>query len=400
MFPQARIVLGGVFLTPQGNNVQTVYVDLSGEVEAKGLCLVKATKPQYDLATASTILLSRPKKFRHAGEVLIQDEQEGRARTSTSESVDVPSKEPELVGKRVSALNAALQLGRTKMSVSGSDKSKWSNTSAAAVTFGRDYLIYCTSMRPSKDEEEAWMRSFPDCYTSLTPIYRPTQFAQGLGLGVCEHIGAHGKAKPTRAVFNGFRTVEERRRGQMVLHGPMLYVDNPYRCIAEAEPGWEKLSAMIFLKSRERNYAAQKEYRFAMLSIRPEVGEVFDLPVSGMLRDCLISSRSNSPQSQSPPRHVHDVDAANEYPQCWGREDVREVVTLLRHGSPGSDSAGEGNTDMSSLASLTGAPVPSFPARRCLVPAHPALSACGSFCSASRLWRFVPRKSPPERGPH
>ena len=288
MFPQARIASGGAFLTPQGNNVQTVYVDLSGEVEAKGLCLVKATEPQYDLATASTIRLSLPKVFRHMdGEVLIQDEQEGRARTSTSESIDVPSEEPELVGERVSALNAALQLGRTKMSTRGSEKSKRSNTSASAVTFGRDCLIYCTSMRPSKDEEEAWRRSLPDRYTSFTPIYRPTQFAQGLGLGVCEHLGARGKAKPARAVFNGFRTVEERRRGQMVLHGPMLYVDSPYRCITEAEPGWEKLSAMIFLKSRERDYAAQKEYRFAMLSIGPEVGDVFDLPVSGMLKDCL-----------------------------------------------------------------------------------------------------------------
>ena len=264
-----------------------MYVDLSGDVEAKGLCLVKATEPQYDLATASTIRLSLPKVFRHTGEVLIQDEQEGRARTSTSESVDVPSKEPELVGERVSALNAALQLGRMKMSVSGSDKSKRSNTSAAAVTFGRDFLIYSTSMQPSKDEEEAWRRSLPDRYTSFTPIYRPTQFAQGLGLGVCEHIGARGEANPARAVFNGFRTVEERRRGQMVLHGPMLYVDSPYRCIAEAEPGWEKLSAMIFLKSRERDYAAQKEYRVAILSIGPEVGDVFDLPVSGVLKDCL-----------------------------------------------------------------------------------------------------------------
>ena len=101
VFPQARIASGGAFLTPQGTNVQTVYVDLSGEVEAKGLCLVKATEPQYDLATASTIRLSLPEVFRHTGgEVLIQDEQEGRARTSTSESVDVPSKEPELVPRR------------------------------------------------------------------------------------------------------------------------------------------------------------------------------------------------------------------------------------------------------------------------------------------------------------
>ena len=319
MFPQARIASEGSFLTPQGNNVQTTYVDLSGEVEAKGLCLVKATEPQYELASASTIRLSRPVVFQHTGEVLIQDEQEGRARTSTSESVDVPIKEPELVGERVSALNAALQLGLTKMSVRGSERRSESNTSAAAVTFGGDLLIYCTSMRPSKEEEEAWKRALPDGYSSFTPIYRPTQFAQGLGLGVCEHIGVRGKAQPVRGMFHGFRTVEERRRGQMVLHGPMLYVDSPYRCIDEAEPGWEKLLAMIFLKSRERDYAAQKEYRFAMLSIRPEVGDVFDLPVSGVLKDCLspveypegkpeetvaVMSTDESPGSEERPTHA------------------------------------------------------------------------------------------------
>ena len=278
----------GTSLTPQGNNVWTMYIDLSGEVEAKGLRLVKAAEPQYELATASTIRLSRPGVFRHMGEVLIQDNQEGRARTSTSESVDVPIKEPELVGERVSALNAALQLGRTKMSVGeGEQRSKQSNTSAAAVTFGNDYLIYCTAMRPSKEEEEAWKRAFPDIYSRFTPIYRPTQFAQGLGLGVCARIGARGKAEPVRGMFHGFRTVEERRQTQMVLHGPMLYVDSPYRCIDEAELGWEKLLAMIFLKSRERDYAAQKEYRFVMLSIGREVGDVFDLPMSGVLKDCL-----------------------------------------------------------------------------------------------------------------
>ena len=287
MFPQARICHEGSFLTPQGNQVLTTYVDLSGEVEVKGLCLVKATEPRHNLATASTIRLSRPAVFRDAGEVLIQDEQEGRARTSTSESVDVPSKEPELVDQRVSALNAALQLGRTKMTVNGSERHNRSNTSAAAVTFGKDWLIYCTSMRPSKEEEEAWKRTLPDGYSRFTAIYRPTQFAQGLGLGVCEHIGVRGKAEPVRGMFHGFRTVEDLRRNQIVLHGPMLYVDSPFRCIDEAELGWEKIFAMIFLKSRERDYAAQKEYRFAMLSIGPEVGDVFDLPVSGVLKDCL-----------------------------------------------------------------------------------------------------------------
>ena len=296
VFPKMRIANEGSFLTPQGNYLHTVYVDLSGEVEAERLCLVKATEPDYHLATSSTIRLSRPGVFRDKGEVLIQDEQEGRARTSSSETVEVPNEEPGLLGERISALNTALKLSRTKMSVSGSEHHTESKSSWQAVKFGADWLIYCTSMRPSNDEEEAWRKAFPSSYTSFTAIYRPTQFAQGLGLGVCEHIGVRGKANPQRGTFDGFGTVEEQRRTQMVVHGPVLYVDSPYQCIEEAIQGWEKLSAMIFLKSRERDYAAQKEYRFALLSIGPEVGDVFDLPVSGMLKDCL--SRVKYPEGK------------------------------------------------------------------------------------------------------
>ena len=38
------------------------------------------------------------------------------------------------------------------------------------------------------------------------------------------------------------------------------------------EAGWAQICSMIFVKSRD--YAPQKEYRFALLSIRPDVGEV------------------------------------------------------------------------------------------------------------------------------
>lgn len=267
VFPEMRIAAEGAFLAPQGTYVHTVYVDLSGKVESDGLHLVKATEAQYDLATASSIRLSRPWAFRDKGEVLIQDEQEGRARVSSSETVELPNEEPGLSGARISALNAGLELSRTKMSLSGRARHTRSTSSSQAVTFGADWLIYCMSMQPSKDREDAWRRSFPNSYTRFTPVYRPTQFAQGLGLGVCEHIGVRGKAEPARGTFSGFRTVEDRRRAQIVVHGPMLYVDSPYQCIERAEPGWEKLSAMIFLKSRERDYAAQMEYRFVMLSV-------------------------------------------------------------------------------------------------------------------------------------
>ena len=291
LFPDAKVTTGGWMPTPQGDMVWTNYVDLSGKIDAKGLCLVKATKPEHDLRTTATIRLSRPGVFRNTGEVLIQDDQEGLAYVSSNERVEVANGDTNLSAERAAALNAAMQLGRTKMSVN-SRSSEWkSSSSTANVSFGKDWLIYCTSMKPSEEDEEAWRKSLPEGYTSATTIYRPTQFAQVLGLGVSEYIGIRGKPEPIKGQFSGFQTVEEKRRCQMVLHGPMLYVDNPYGWISEAEVGWEKICAMCFLKSRERDQVAQREYRFILLSIGDEIGDVFDLPVSGMLKDCLLPVR-------------------------------------------------------------------------------------------------------------
>ena len=64
VFREARNIPEGSFLTPRGDQIQTVYVDLSGEVERRGLCLVEATKPQHSLATAQEIRLSRPSVLR------------------------------------------------------------------------------------------------------------------------------------------------------------------------------------------------------------------------------------------------------------------------------------------------------------------------------------------------
>ena len=183
-----------------------------------------------------------------------------------------------------------LQLSETKITKTIKDKKKRTSASQSKVTFGKDWLIYCTSISPSEDEEEVWRRSFPDKYSSFTPIYRPTQFAQSLGLSVSEHIGVYGKPQPTKSTFYGFKTAEAQLKTQIILHGPVLYVDDPYHCISETEIGWDKICSMIFVKSSK--YAVQKEYRFAVLSIKGEMGEMFDLPVSGMMKDCLFQSPS------------------------------------------------------------------------------------------------------------
>ena len=344
-FADARMLSEGFFATPQGNLVQTIYVDLAGKLPPEALCLAKASEPQFDLRTADSVRLSRPSVFRETGEVLVKDEQEGRARTSTRETTEGPTAAKTQMNRRLRALNAGLRLCHAKPSVSGTMRAERTQTATSALTFGKDWLIYCTSLWPEAGEEPAWLRTFPENYTSVARIHRPAQFAQALGLGVCEHIGATGKPAPMTGAFHGFKMFEVHRTPQIVLHGPVLYVDEPYRCIDEAEVGWAKICSMIFVKSRE--YAAQKEYRFAMLSIPPEMGEVIDLPVSGMLRDCLLPVKSplgvaNGPvtieRNEQEPGEQRETNRGYTYRR---RRVRRETGQWRKDGEPGSGRAKE-----------------------------------------------------------
>ena len=180
-FANARMLSEGGFTTSQGNVVQTIYVDLAGKPLPKAPCLAKASEPQFNLSTADSVRLSRPSVFRQTGEVLVKDEQEGRIRTSTRETVDGPTGPTTQMGRRLRAINAGLRLGHAKPSVSSTMRAKRTHAATSAVTFGKDWLIYCTSLWPEAGEEDAWRRTFPENYTSVARIHRPTQFAQALG---------------------------------------------------------------------------------------------------------------------------------------------------------------------------------------------------------------------------
>ena len=337
--------IDGIFVTPQDNLVQTVYVDLLGDLLPRVTCLAKISKPQFDLRTADSVRLSRPSTFQKTGEALIKDDQEGRAHTSTSncEIIESPKEAKALFDKRVRATNAGLRLCHTKLSAQSTVKEERTHTVMSEMTFGEDWLIYCTSLWPEPEKRDAWRDTFPNEYTSISKIYRPTQFAQALGMGVCEHIGATGKKASLKRSFHGFKTFEEHHPLQIVVHGPVLYVNNPYQYIQEARSIWAKICSMIFVKSRD--YATQKEYRFAMLSIRPEVGEVFDLPISGMLKDCLLPVKSPLGMDDSPMMMERDEHESGEWHEtCLGYTYRRRAIRKSRTGSwkdnePGSSQA-------------------------------------------------------------
>ena len=329
-------------MTPQGNIVQTTCVDLRGDLLPRIPPLVKVSKPEFELGQSDSLRLSRPSVFRETGEAHIKDDQEGRAHTSTStcEAIESSREEMDLFDRRVRVTNASLQLCHTKASVRSTVKKTQTHTSMSEVTFGENCLIYCTSIWPKAEEESAWKNTFPKKYTSFTKIHRPTQFAQALGIGVCEHIGITGNRAPLTGHLHGFRTFKVDRTSLLVLHGPVLYVDDPYCYIEEAECKESKILSMIFVKSCK--YIAQNEYRFTILPISPSLNNIFDIPISGMLRDCLLPVNSPLGMDDSPvvttrdkrePGKQHEAHRGYRYT----RRNIRRETGYCKDGGPGSD---------------------------------------------------------------
>ena len=96
IFPDARMLHDGCFTTPQGNLVMSNYVDLSGALPLDGFSLAKASEPRFHLRASGTIRLSRPALFRTTGEVLVKDDQEGEARTTTRNTAETPGEQADL----------------------------------------------------------------------------------------------------------------------------------------------------------------------------------------------------------------------------------------------------------------------------------------------------------------
>ena len=301
LFPNARYMGEGSCLSPSGALVNTSFIDLGGSLSTQDVRIAKLSKPEHGIETAASLRLSCPQEFRNKGEVLLRDPQEGRVNTASSQTVDTTRKEEaDDLQRRVDALNVAARLNKTVVNLKGSQNRTKSHWTDSSISFGKEWLIYCTTIYGSDNCEDNWRGVFPESYTCSSIIHRPTQFAQALGMSVCEHVGACGKPSTGSYSLTNFLSVEMERISLFVVHGPTLYVDNPYDYLSEAKAGWETLCAMIFLKSRE--HAGEKEYRFAALPIPQITGSVVYLPVSGTMRDCLIPPVSlNLPPPTSEP---------------------------------------------------------------------------------------------------
>ena len=149
--------------------------------------------------------------------------------------------------------------------------------------------LYCTSIEPGTPEEQAaWRQAMPAGRDAVSPIRWPRAFARGLGAMAVEQGGPRGRIVLLRNTVEG-RTFCTAHKSQTVYHGPVAYLDDPYRRLESASSALELALLLVFLKPAA--HRAQREYRFLVWAEDEPAEDVLDLDVSPALVDAMRKPR-------------------------------------------------------------------------------------------------------------
>ena len=274
----------GFVLDDGGNMVTTSYVDLRDEDERTVIGnLVKGCRREHTLETGKTLLISKPERFREYGVGLIQDDQEGFAR---EERVRLEAETAEEAAKRraTADLNDALQLVGSTMKSAQRVEFRRRKTQSESFSYGKDWWIYCASIRPDDAEWDAWKATLDEEYDHVSEIGQPAKFAEALARMVTEQVGPLGKEAWSTGTIDGKAGARTKHKSQWIIHGPVVYTDELYEKIVGEEDEVKRMAACLFAKPV--THAAQREYRFVVLNGGAS-DETQLLNISGMMRDSL-----------------------------------------------------------------------------------------------------------------
>ena len=306
------LVNEGFVLDDSGNLITTTYIDLRPEEERTPVpALVKGCKREHALDDGATILISRPARFREYGEELIQDVQEGFAK---EESVTVREETGSEAAKRraVEDINEAQGLLNSGLRIARSLTYSGRDTESKSLSYGKEWWVFCTSIEPSEEDREAWRATLPEEYDHVSEIGQPAKFAEALARMVTEQVGPQGKDGWIKQTTKGAEAERTKHRLQWLIHGPVVYTDQVYDTVAGDNEGMERLAASIFTKSTK--YAAQREYRFAVLN-EGAAEETLLLHISGMMRDALKRTEGGLIRTPPPPTKGSEDHEAKASPQ-------------------------------------------------------------------------------------
>ena len=297
----------GFVLDDAGNMLTTNYIDLREEAERTVIrSLVKGCRREHALEDGETLLISKPERFREYGVVLIRDEQEGFAR---EEDVAVEAETPQEAAKRraTTDLNDALQLVGSVMKPVHRVEHSRRKTRTESFSYGKDWWVFCASIRPDEAEWDAWRASLDEDYDHVSEIGQPAKFAQALARMVTEQIGPRGKDAWLTGTSNGAAGARTKHRNQWVIHGPVVYTDRLYDMLTGEEDEVRRMAACLFAKPM--THAAQREYRFVVLN-GGATEETVLLKISGMMRDALTQTEGGLIRpSPAPPETVGEDGA-------------------------------------------------------------------------------------------
>ena len=277
-----HVVTESAITDETGNRITVWYVDVRDpEHRSPITTLIKGGRPEHAIDKLGSIRVSKLPLFREVGEGLIKDPSEAQASScvKTLERVDDPTdlQESQRFYDEVERCAASIGESLSRKITS----SKITEETTRKMTFGKNCWMYSTAIEPPDHEAfQHWKKSMPDGYKTVTRICRPRQFAWSLGLMVTEQLGPHGSEETLKESHDGGEVVERRVKGQLILHGPVIYVPNTFEVISGASSLIELMALMLFVK--DIKFAAQREYRFLISTKEepPPNEEVVDLNVS------------------------------------------------------------------------------------------------------------------------
>ena len=295
--PDDHMLIEGYFLTEDGHVVILTYVDLrppAGREPVK--TLVKGCRKEHAIELYGKVRVSKPPFFRDHGKGLIMDPGETRiSRTRTTSEVSDTTRE---LNEAINEWLHSNGLSHMVTVTAREATTETTHTETDTYSFGRNGWIFSTSLAPRSDEEwRRWHDSLDEDYDHVSRIYRPREFARALGSMVVDQLGPQGREEELTHDFPSGEPRKTRHKAQLIIHGPVLYVDDPFSVFVAAGDDRQPVAILhslaprilhsVFVKGIE--HRDQREYRFVIWTEEEPTDETVDLDVSLAMMDAMQS---------------------------------------------------------------------------------------------------------------
>ena len=278
----------GYYLTDDDHMVGVIHVDLRPHGDREpAKTLVKGCHEDHAIELSRRLRVSKPTFFRDHGKGLIMDSGETRIErtATTTREVDNSTELQEAINEwlRLKGLSDTMEVTVRESTIRITD------TDVDTYSFGTNGWIFSTSMEPRNDEEwRRWHDAMDEDYDHVSHIYRPREFARALGSMVVDQLGPQGQEDEFTHSFHGQEVRKTHHRTQLIIHGPVLYVEDPYAVFVaddDNRPSAEIMQSFaslifhtVFVKGIE--HRDQREYRFVIWTEEEPADATVDLDVS------------------------------------------------------------------------------------------------------------------------